>query len=213
MMDCSSSGKAKSEAELEVERRPQIVLAACGCFAALNKFGSTCGCFMEWADLRAVVTNSASRIIDRSSFPEGVFVYFDKYEDHTRNSKGRPVLHVELFEWADILVIAPLSAHSLAMIAGGFCESLLTCIVRAWDYRKPIFVAPSMNHFLWKNPLTQQHCERIEKLGIFIIQPVSQRSARGEYEKGEMADPSEISSIVKRYYDNSKIQNNNVGGV
>ncbi len=49
---------------------------------------------------------------------------------------GDPVLHIELRRWADIFVIAPLSANTLAKMANGMCDNLLTCIVRAWDFKK-----------------------------------------------------------------------------
>lgn len=48
---------------------------------------------------------------------------------------GDPVVHIELRRWADALVIAPLSANTLAKLAGGLCDNLLTCVVRAWDVR------------------------------------------------------------------------------
>ena len=50
------------------------------------------------------------------------------------------MLHIELRRWSDALVIAPLSANSLAKLAGGMCDNLLTCIVRAWDFNRPLLV-------------------------------------------------------------------------
>ncbi len=53
---------------------------------------------------------------------------------------GDEVLHIELRRWADVLVIAPLSANTLAKAANGLCDNLLTCVVRAWDWQKPLLV-------------------------------------------------------------------------
>ncbi len=53
---------------------------------------------------------------------------------------GDPVLHIELRRWADVLVLAPLSANTLAKVAHGLCDNLLTCVVRAWDFAKPLLV-------------------------------------------------------------------------
>lgn len=50
-------------------------------------------------------------------------------------------MHIELRNWADVLLIAPLSANTLAKIAGGLCDNLLTCVVRAWDFKKPLLVS------------------------------------------------------------------------
>ncbi|KAE8728431.1 Phosphopantothenoylcysteine decarboxylase [Hibiscus syriacus] len=70
-----------------------------------------------------------------------------------------------------IMVIAPLSANMLSKIAGGLCDNLLTCVVRAWDYSKPMFVAP----------------------------PVSKRLACGDYGNGAMTEPSLIHSTVRLF--------------
>lgn len=52
--------------------------------------------------------------------------------------------------------MAPLSANTLAKIANGLCDNLLTCVVRAWDFAKPLVVAPSMNTLMWESPFTDK---------------------------------------------------------
>jgi len=84
---------------------------------------------------------------------------------------------------------------------GGLCDNLLTCMVRAWDYSKPLFVAPAMNSIMWKNPFTERHCIAIDELGISLIPPVTHRSANGEPEHGAMAEPSTIYSTVRVFYE------------
>jgi len=54
---------------------------------------------------------------------------------------GDPVMHIELRRWADVMVIAPLSANTLAKAAGGMCDNLLTCVLRAWDWGRPLLVS------------------------------------------------------------------------
>lgn len=60
---------------------------------------------------------------------------------------GDEVMHIELRRWADVLVIAPLSANSLAKLAHGLCDNLLTCVARAWDWKKPFVVRTCA--FMW----------------------------------------------------------------
>ena len=55
--------------------------------------------------------------------------------------KGDPIMHIELRKWADVLIIAPMSANSLAKASQGLCDNLLTCILRAWDFSKPCLVS------------------------------------------------------------------------
>lgn len=64
----------------------------------------------------------------------------DEEEWHEWEKKGDPVLHIELRKWADLLVVAPLSANTLAKLAQGLCDNCLTSVVRAWDWSKPLLV-------------------------------------------------------------------------
>ncbi|PON85274.1 Flavoprotein [Trema orientale] len=179
-------------------RRPRILLAASGSVASI-KFGNLCHSFLEWAEVRAVATRASLHFIDRGSLPKDLILYTDDDEWSSWNKIGDSVLHIELRRWADIMVIAPLSANTLGKIAGGLCDNLLTCIVRAWDYNKPLFVAPAMNTFMWTNPFTERHLMTIDELGISLIPPVKKRLACGDYGNGAMAEPSLIYSTVRLF--------------
>jgi phosphopantothenoylcysteine decarboxylase len=177
-------------------RKPRVLLAASGSVAAI-KFEILCRSFSEWAEVRAVVTKASLHFVDRSSLPKGIVLYTDDDEWSTWKKIGDEVLHIELRKWADIMVIAPLSANTLAKIAGGLCDNLLTCIVRAWDYSKPLFVAPAMNTFMWNNPFTERHLQTISQLGIRSIPPVTKKLACGDYGNGAMAETSQIYAFVR----------------
>lgn len=73
-------------------------------------------------------------------------------EDEWRGWKqvGDPVVHIELRRWADVFVIAPLSANTLAKLANGLCDNLVTCVARAWDFNRPLVVSI---HFAGLGPL------------------------------------------------------------
>jgi phosphopantothenoylcysteine decarboxylase len=83
----------------------------------------------------------------------------------------------------------------------------LTSIVRAWDYEKPMFVAPSMDACMWRNPFTEQNFMSIEELGVTLIPPVEHMPTNMR----EMADPSTISSTVKNFYVSKLLKENKVG--
>ncbi|XP_021285026.1 phosphopantothenoylcysteine decarboxylase-like [Herrania umbratica] len=192
-------------------RKPRILLAASGSVAAI-KFGNLCHCFSEWAEVKAVVTKASLHFIDRASIPRDVSVYTDEDEWSSWKIIGDNVLHIELRRWADIMVIAPLSANTLGKIAGGLCDNLLTCIVRAWDYSKPLFVAPSMNTFMWTNPFTEKHLMSIDELGISLIPPVTKRLACGDYGNGAMAEPSLIHSTIRLFLESRSLPSDGRAG-
>jgi len=117
-MDCSDSAskKAKSATGSSViRRRPRVLLAACGSVAAV-KFGHVCRCFAEWAEVRAVVTKSSLRFISAQTFPTDIHVFWDDNEWNTWKRIGDRVVHIELNRWAEIMVIAPLSANTLGKV-------------------------------------------------------------------------------------------------
>ncbi len=71
--------------------------------------------------------------------------------------RGDDVLHIELRNWADLFLIAPLDANTLAKLAVGLCDNALTCVWRAWDWNKPVVLAPAMNTLMWLHPFTRKH--------------------------------------------------------
>lgn len=106
-------------------QKPRILLAASGSVATI-KFANLCHCFSQWAEVKAVATKASLHFIDKLSFPKDVVLYTDDDEWSTWNKVGDSVLHIELRRWADIMVIAPLSANTLGKVI--FCYILLFII-------------------------------------------------------------------------------------
>jgi len=120
-------------------------------------------------------------------------------------------------------VIAPLSAHTLAKIANGLCDDLLSCCLRAWDFGqcklstsngKPIILAPAMNTVMWDHPLTRRQIETIQKFsnssrlpqrcdaeaheGVIIVEPAVKKLDCGEVGAGALADLDNIMNAVSK---------------
>ena len=166
--------------------------------------------------LKVVATKAAKHFFNWEGLKEFWFhqaaVDFHSDEEEWRDWKkvGDPVLHIELRRWADILVIAPCSANTLAKLANGLCDDLLSCIVRAWDFKDPnkrLIIAPAMNTMMWESPFTQKHLETLVELGggtmddqkrVQIIGPVEKTLACGDVGNGAMASPEDIARLVRR---------------
>lgn len=97
-------------------QKPRVILAATGSVASV-KFEILCRSFCEWAEVKAVVTKSSLHFIKKSSLPNEVVVLTDEDEWSSWNKLGDGVLHIELRKWADLIVIAPLSANTLAKVS------------------------------------------------------------------------------------------------
>ncbi|KAK6359532.1 hypothetical protein TWF696_000686 [Orbilia brochopaga] len=107
---------------------------------------------------------------------------------------GDPILHIELRRWADILLIAPLSANSLAKIVNGFSDNLLLSVVRAWDTAKPIACAPAMNTLMWEHPVTAKQIGVLEEEWSWftVLRPVEKVLACGDSGSGAMREWTDI---------------------
>lgn len=134
--------------------------------------------------------------------------------------RGNTVQHIELRRWADLLVIAPLDANTMAKLANGICDNCLTCVWRAWDPKKPIVLAPAMNTYMWDHPMTKRQLRSIamdfgathvpssftddalisqlnaRSKNFRIVSPISKELACGDVGFGAMDEPDAILSHI-----------------
>jgi phosphopantothenoylcysteine decarboxylase len=145
-----------------------ILLGVTGSVAAIKTPDLVAALRADGHAVRVVATDSAlyffdPAVLDTSRVlrnPEVVIVDSDEWpgrDDGQRYRRGDPVMHVELRRWADVLLVAPLDANTLAKFATGLCDNCLTCVWRAWDPARPIAIAPAMNTFMWNHPHTRRH--------------------------------------------------------
>ncbi|EFO26236.1 hypothetical protein LOAG_02248 [Loa loa] len=145
--------------------------------------------------IRIVATDAARTFIDESAFDVPIYNELDEW--NMWKKRGDPILHIELREWSDAMLIAPLDANSLAKMANGICDNVLLSIVRAWDPRKPLYYAPAMNVAMWDNPLTYQHRKVLKDLLRYKeIPPIEKELMCGDTGLGGMATVQMIASIV-----------------
>ena len=178
-------------------RNPRIVLAVSGSVATI-KLSLIAQGLLAFADLVIITTQSARHFFNDTDLPPASLpVLSDADEWGSWKAVGDPVVHIELRKWADMMVIAPLSANTLAKMANGLCDNLVTCVVRAWDFSKPLLVAPAMNTYMWESAFTARHIESIEKLGVRVVGPVSKKLACGDVGVGGMASAEAIVEAVE----------------
>lgn len=203
----------------------RILLAVTGSVAAVRTDAFVTTLTEAGHDIRLAFTKSAEFFVPHWSElgPDSRFAtYRDRDEWPEKGwNRGDDVLHIELGRWADALLIAPLDAHTLAKWAQGLADNLVTSILRAWDYDKPLVVAPAMNTRMWDHPVTRRHLAqilfdreeiwptaghlpRVEEIvagferwyePVRIVMPVEKRLACGDVGMGGMA---EVETVVNR---------------
>lgn len=143
-------------------------------------------------DTKFIFTNSSLNIIDMGQLWLDHESWFTDEHEWEEYKYGKKVLHIELIKWADRFIIAPCSANTLAKLANGICDNLLTCCARAWDFNKPFIIAPAMNTNMWNHPITQKHLDTLRSWGIIIKDPISKTLYCGDTGMGAMANIYDI---------------------
>ncbi|XP_065545089.1 phosphopantothenoylcysteine decarboxylase isoform X1 [Lathamus discolor] len=147
-------------------------------------------------EVKVVTTERAKHFYSVQEIP--VTLYSDEDEWQLWQGRSDPVLHIELRRWADLMLVAPLDANTLAKLANGICDNLLTCVIRAWDLSKPLLFCPAMNTAMWEHPITAQHVEQLKGFGYTEIPCVVKKLVCGDEGRGAMAEVWTIVESVKR---------------
>ena len=140
-------------------------------------------------------SGSGAAVFQQIELPAHIQIWRDQDEWDAWTQRTDPVLHIELRRWADILVVAPLTANTLSKIALGLCDNLLTSVVRAWNPSFPIFLAPSMVSSIYNSVMTRKQLGviRDEMPWITVFQPSEKvMGINGAIGLGGMMDANEI---------------------
>lgn len=144
------------------------------------------------ATVRVVMTQGAHAFITPLSLQavSGHPVHDDLLDPAAEAAMG----HIELAKWAEVILVAPASANTLARLAHGFADDLLSTLCLATT--APIMVAPAMNQQMWAATAVQDNLRRLAALGIHIIEPASGSQACGDVGAGRMPEPVELRDAV-----------------
>jgi phosphopantothenoylcysteine decarboxylase/phosphopantothenate--cysteine ligase len=175
-----------------------IILGVCGSIAAYKSALLVRLLVKAGANVQVLMTTDATSFITPLTLStlSKKTVLVDYYKTET----GEWNNHVELGLWADMLIIAPATANTLAKMANGFCDNLLTAVYLS--AKCPVYFAPAMDLDMWLHPATRQNVGRLQSFGNTLIAPGSGELASGLYGEGRLAEPEEIvnflSSILKK---------------
>ena len=182
---------AKQESKLDGVK---IVLGVSGGIAAYKAIDLASKLTANGAEVRTVLTESALHLVGAKSFEAvtGGPVYTNLWEQEEFK-----IGHINLADWADVIVVAPATANIIGKFAGGICDDLLsTTLCACWA--KPMLFAPAMNDKMWANPAVQENVKFAERIGAELIGPRHGRLACGEEGIGRMAEPQEILEAVEK---------------
>ena len=170
----------------------KILLGVCGSIAAYKSASLVRLLIKAGAEVQVVMTRAATEFITPLTLStvskREVLIDFHEGEGQLWNN------HVDLGLWADIMLIAPASANTMAKCSQGICDNLLTAVYLS--ARCPVYWAPAMDLDMYQHPSTQENIQRFRDFGNQIIDARYGELASGLVGKGRMAEPEELVNIL-----------------
>nr|VFK17575.1 MAG: Phosphopantothenate-cysteine ligase /Phosphopantothenoylcysteine decarboxylase [Candidatus Kentron sp. LPFa]VFK32758.1 MAG: Phosphopantothenate-cysteine ligase /Phosphopantothenoylcysteine decarboxylase [Candidatus Kentron sp. LPFa] len=185
------SGNDKTSMNPLADKR--IVLGITGGIAAY-KTADLVRRLREWgAKIKVVMTRGARQFVTPLTFQalSGNAVYKDMFDE----SVDMAMDHIELARWADMVLIAPITADRIARITHGLADDLLNAICLATTAN--IVIAPAMNQQMWQAAITQSNVDALRGRGVIILGPGAGAQACGDIGLGRMLEPQDIATRVR----------------
>ncbi len=177
----------------------RILLGVSGGIAAYKSCYLVRDLIEQGAEVEVVMSRGSTKFVTPLTFQalSGRPVHSRLLDHDAESGMG----HISLARWADLIVIAPATAHMIAKLAHGMADNLLTTLCLASD--STVMVVPAMNRQMWENPATQENVDRLKGFGMVFIGPDVGEQACGETGAGRMVEPAEIRQLINDHFSSS----------
>ena len=183
-------------------KKSNILICVTGGISAY-KIPNLCREFIKKGhNVKTVMTENATKFISPLTF-EAIVRSKVHVNEFAEGSEESAIEHINLVDWADIIIIAPATANTIAKIAHGIGDNLLTSLMLA-AFEKPTFFCPSMNTRMYLNPITQQNIKNLSERGFIIIEPDEGDLACGDIGPGRLREIRDIYNAVDSYIKESQ---------
>ena len=153
------------------------------------------------ADVRIIMTQSAKEFVASLSLQavSGNQIHYSLLDEEAELGMS----HIELAKWADVILIAPCTAESIARLAQGRANDLMSAVILASDAE--LFIAPAMNTKMWQDKVTQMNVDTLKIKNINFIGPDNGEQACGDIGEGRMSEPYDIASAIADSFSSSSL--------
>jgi phosphopantothenoylcysteine decarboxylase/phosphopantothenate--cysteine ligase len=176
------------------DQAPKVLVGVCGGIAAYKAVELVRALQKEGAQVRVMMTRAAQAFVQPLTFSTlaGHKVYVDLWASDDEGS----IEHIAMAQWADVVVIAPATAHTLGRLAHGLADDFLAATYLAT--KAPVVLAPAMNVNMWNHTATQANLRMLRECGHRIIEPVHGELACGMVGDGRLADiPTIVDAVME----------------
>ncbi len=176
----------------------KVLLCVTGGIAVYKAAALTSKLLQAGASVKVMMTESATKFVTPLTFQalSRNDVYIDTFDEKIPGK----IAHIDLADWADIVLIAPATANVIAKMANGMADDMVTTTLLATT--APIFVAPAMNVHMYEHPAVQRNMKRLAEDGCLFLEPAEGYLACGYVGKGRLEEPEEIVESLSSYFKN-----------
>lgn len=176
-----------------MDRKPRILLCVCGGIAAYKAIDLASMLYKAGFEIRTILTQAAQKFVSPLNFAAITHssVHSSLWEDTD------PIPHINLADWADLIVVAPATANALAKAAHGLGDDLLSCVLLA--HTCPVLWVPAMNVNMYSNPATQANISILRERGHHILEPATGMLACAYEGKGKYPPNLEVIYAIRSY--------------
>lgn len=184
----------------------KIIVGVCGSIAAYKSALLVRLLVKSGAEVKVVMTNSALDFITPLTLSTlSKNPVYSKFSD---KDTGEWTNHVDLGLWADLIVIAPASANTIAKMAHGYCDNLL--LATYLSAKCPVYIAPAMDLDMFAHMSTQDNLKKLKEYGNKIISPTSGELASGLIGEGRMEEPEAIHDVIANHFSSGNLKGKKV---
>lgn len=174
----------------------KILLCVTGGIAVYKAAALTSKLTQASAEVRVIMSESAMRFVDPLTFKalSRHEVYFDTFDE----KDASVIAHIDLADWADLVIIAPATANSIGKLANGIADNMITTTILATT--APVWIAPAMNVHMYDHPAVKRNIEILSSFGYKFIEPQEGYLACGYVGKGRLEEPEKIVKLLHSHF-------------
>lgn len=175
----------------------KILLCVTGGIAVYKAVALVSKLSQAGADVKVVMTESAREFVQPLSFQ--VMSHNDVYTDTFDEKDSAVIAHIDLADWADLIIVAPATANVIGKLANGIADDMVTTLLLAAT--SPVWIAPAMNVHMYENPAVLRNIDRLSRDGYRFIEPSEGFLACGYVGKGRLEEPERITELVGHFFE------------
>lgn len=177
----------------------KIILGVTGGIAVYKACDLTSKLTQAGADVRVMMTEGATEFVSPLTFQS--LSRNDVYVDTFSEINPEKITHIDVADWADIVLLAPATANTISKLANGISDNMLISTLLATT--APVYIAPAMNGDMYKHPAVIENIQKLADWGYHFIEPGAGYLACGYVGKGRLEEPATIIEILKKHLFNT----------